>query len=489
MKANSIATKSAIHLKQPTRRLAQQNPRLRLAAWFCGLFLVTAACAQPFDSDNWEGNAWAFNNNIGTWFPSVGSGTASFASPNDFTWVKLRTKTNYTGSVRTTLEINPSLLTGGVNGDAAYLAYGDQWIEHVGQPAVGVLFRAGGVYFYDQAAGKEQQQIGSYVAGQWVQLTLDYSLAGLLQVVGTGISGSYQTTNILTSFKFIIACKDSTDGFQVRNLSTTARSSIQPLDSGTWIGNHWSANVNLGPWWPSVTNDFATFAIDDYSWGQIRTVSNYSGAIRATFEVNPSLTSGGVNGDDAILGFGQHWIYYHENPVGEWVPGPGPASLGVMFRGGNIFVVDGYGSSTHVEQLIGTYVPGHWIPMTMDLNERGVLRVSAPSISAEYQWKSPLSTFRFIAAMGNSADGIRLKNVALGPSGYIGTSLGSALYFGLQIQEGVAGQVYNIQTAPSLTPPATWTTSATFTQSPAGFLWVDTNSPANAPKKFYRVVP
>lgn len=92
-------------------------------------------------------------------------------------------------------------------------------------------------------------------------------------------------------------------------------------------------------------------------------------------------------------------------------------------------------------------------------------------------------------------DGVRIYNRALSPSEllelYSQDQLNPVpeLYFGITIRDGVPGQAYRIQTATNLVPPLNWETSEIFTQSAAGFLWIDTNSPANAPKKFYRVIP
>lgn len=68
-------------------------------------------------------------------------------------------------------------------------------------------------------------------------------------------------------------------------------------------------------------------------------------------------------------------------------------------------------------------------------------------------------------------------------------NLNPNLYFGITIQDGVPGQAYRIQTATNLTAPVAWATSITVTQSIGATLWVDTNSPANQPRKFYRVIP
>ncbi len=61
------------------------------------------------------------------------------------------------------------------------------------------------------------------------------------------------------------------------------------------------------------------------------------------------------------------------------------------------------------------------------------------------------------------------------------------LYAGLFMSGGVAGQTYQILSTTDLTPPVSWTTNASFMQSAGGTLWIDTNSPANKPKKFYTV--
>lgn len=84
------------------------------------------------------------------------------------------------------------------------------------------------------------------------------------------------------------------------------------------------------------------------------------------------------------VGFGQQWFYYQTNAVGQWVPGPSPDSLGLLFQDGVISVADGHGKTNQIHQQIGTYTPGVWIPITLDLNSRGVLRVSAPGIIATY---------------------------------------------------------------------------------------------------------
>ena len=63
------------------------------------------------------------------------------------------------------------------------------------------------------------------------------------------------------------------------------------------------------------------------------------------------------------------------------------------------------------------------------------------------------------------------------------------LYAGLDITGGIPGQPYKILSTLSLAQPITWITNATITQTVSGVLWIDTNSPANKPQKFYEVTP
>ncbi len=67
--------------------------------------------------------------------------------------------------------------------------------------------------------------------------------------------------------------------------------------------------------------------------------------------------------------------------------------------------------------------------------------------------------------------------------------VGIDLYAGLTVTGGTVGQKYRILSTFDLTEPVTWTSNASITMAPSGILWIDTNSPANKPKKFYLVTP
>lgn len=63
------------------------------------------------------------------------------------------------------------------------------------------------------------------------------------------------------------------------------------------------------------------------------------------------------------------------------------------------------------------------------------------------------------------------------------------LYTGLLMSGGVPGQNYFILSTTNLEQPTIWQTNAAFVQDTGGKLWLDTNAPANKPRKFYMVTP
>jgi hypothetical protein len=459
------------------------------------------ADAQVFPPSLFQGNTWNQNVNNGPWAPQVSAGVATFTG-SDTQWRQVRSITNYPGSVRTAFEIKLELASGGPNGDLAFVGFGQEWIYYRENPegdwvpgpgtnSLALLFQQGSIYIADCYGTPRQVlvPIGNYVQSQWLQFTLDLSASGYFQIFGPGISTAYHTTNLLSPRKFIVAESGSTDGFQMRNVSVAAASAAAPFDVACWQGNRWSRNVNKGPWFPGLAGLSATFASDDSSWVQTRTTDSFIGSARVTLEIKPALLSGGVNGDEACFGFGEHWCYYHVNPVGTWVPGPGPAFVGIMLSDGKIWIVDGYGVAPNYRQQIGVYTPGQWLPITLDLSPRGVLRVMAPGVNASFTTSSLSSTNRFIIANGNSEDGFEVRNVALGASGNLLTTCQIQTYVGADALDGIPGQTYEIRSTLSLTPPVVWKVEAEFVMSESGFRWVDTAAPANGPKKFYTIVP
>src|SRR5690554_6299268 len=82
-----------------------------------------------------------------------------------------------------------------------------------------------------------------------------------------------------------------------------------------WEGNWWSGNGNMGSWFPSF-EDLATFSIDDYSWGEIRSIDQISYGTSINIEAQIINSSAGVNYDAAFFAIGNGWIHYEGNTYG-----------------------------------------------------------------------------------------------------------------------------------------------------------------------------
>ena len=150
-------------------------------------------------------------------------------------------------------------------------------------------------------------------------------------------------------------------------------------------------------------------------------------------------------------------------------------------------------------------------PLTACLNTPAAFAVGAAgSQPLTYQWRfhgtnsagTPVNIVGAtnaaytIASVQNTNAGwysVRVSN----PTGNLDSSLAlltvtpvcvtADLFMGLNINGGVSGQPYTIFSTLSLSPPVTWTSNATITQTVSGVVWVDRSSPANMPKKFYKV--
>ncbi len=129
-----------------------------------------------------------------------------------------------------------------------------------------------------------------------------------------------------------------------------------------------------------------------------------------------------------------------------------------------------------------------------------------------YQWRFHGTNFTGapVDIGGATNDVYTMSNVQSNQAGYysvlVANSLGSVvsatnllmlepicvtvdIYAGLYMSGGVPGQSYRILSATNLTPPVAWQTNWSFIQNAGGTLWIDTNSPANKPEKFYLVTP
>jgi hypothetical protein len=153
-----------------------------------------------------------------------------------------------------------------------------------------------------------------------------------------------------------------------------------------WEGGWWSGNNYQGPWFPS-SDTLAIFSIDDYSWGQTRTLDtlsiNDSVQIRAQILAN----SGGVNGDYAFFSLGNQWVEYG-----------GGNSYGILFSNGNVvFRENGNNGPT-----IGTYQVGEMITFTMKLGSNDTLKVRGARFSGDYSPQNRILGKKLIFASANS---------------------------------------------------------------------------------------
>lgn len=211
------------------------NPlRCLLVLIFCA---VNSAPAQqlPIDSATWEGQKWTRNNGAGAYFPTVSAGVATFQT-DDYSWGQIRTKTTYTGTRTFSCEILPTLRSGGENGDVAILGITTGWAEYE-SATLGVKFFNGRVYLYER--GKQDVEIGSYSAGNWMAVRLSIASDGTVTVLAGTASGSRKPAPVLSSFRMLASVGNSTDGFQLRAISSATgdqQSDVFPaLASLSWI--------------------------------------------------------------------------------------------------------------------------------------------------------------------------------------------------------------------------------------------------------------
>jgi hypothetical protein len=154
----------------------------------------------------------------------------------------------------------------------------------------------------------------------------------------------------------------------------------------------------MGSWFPTV-DTVARFAIDDYSWGIVRTKDD-SIQLGTTFEISTTvyLDGGGSNIDGAFFGFGDQWMYYGGNFYGVWF-----GRYGAMNNQWRISFVEN--SQSLLMDSIGTYSAGDTITFTLSLTQDGKLH----AVSSKFnQYYTPTSTFtnrRFIIANANCTNG------------------------------------------------------------------------------------
>ncbi|HQT91363.1 MAG TPA: T9SS type A sorting domain-containing protein, partial [Candidatus Kryptobacter bacterium] len=163
------------------------------------------------------------------------------------------------------------------------------------------------------------------------------------------------------------------------SLRASAQQSSYPLTSSYWEGAWWSYNVSMGSWFPPI-DTLADFSIDDYSWGQLRSLDTVSLGDSLELSAQILVNSGGVNPDEAIFCVGDQWAFYNGN------------SYGIVFDSGKVsFWENGF-----IKDSIGTYTVGGLINFSLVLNRDGSLTANGPTFSGTYNPANVLQTRRWI---------------------------------------------------------------------------------------------
>jgi hypothetical protein len=172
-------------------------------------------------------------------------------------------------------------------------------------------------------------------------------------------------------------------------------------DATRWQGEEWCGNGDMGSWKPTIGSGGAKMWIDDYCWGQMRTVTKWQAGSSFEVDLTPFLQSGGTNRDEGFIALGTDWINY----------GTG-AAVGLRLYGGAAFLWTS--SSGDVRQL-GTYTPGQPVAVIFRWNSTGTLEVSGSlgtgTVSAPALLQSSLS---LLIAEKDSADGFLLNRACVG---------------------------------------------------------------------------
>ncbi|MFI5251176.1 MAG: T9SS type A sorting domain-containing protein [Bacteroidota bacterium] len=362
--------------------------------FFCPLFILGQQRISTITSSNWEGAWWKGNVNQGSWFPS--SDTLAVFSIDDYSWGEVRTLD--TASLGDSIRISAQILvnSGGVNGDAAYFCIGNQWIFYGGGNDYGITFYNGKVLFTEKGVFKDS--IGTYIVGELINFTLILNQDGSLRVRGAKFSGLYTPINPVQGLKWMFASENSTShqGFLLKSVTPS-------LSNLHWEGAWWKGNVNQGSWFP-LFDTLAVFSIDNYSWGEVRTLDTASLGDSIQISAQILVNSGGVNGDAAYFCVGNQWIFYG-----------GGNDYGIAFYNGKVLFTE----KGIFKDSIGIYKVGELINFTLILNHDGTLRARGAKFSGLYTPSNPVQNCKWMFASENSKShqGFFLKSIFPFPPG------------------------------------------------------------------------
>jgi len=177
-----------------------------------------------------------------------------------------------------------------------------------------------------------------------------------------------------------------------------------PINNTLWVGNKWSGNVNGGSWFPSVdpSTKVVHFGIDDYSWGQVRTISEIPVGKYLEFDLSIKLNSGGTNGDMAHFLFGEGWALYS-----------GTISGIAFTASGEIFSYEGTQGVQANKVKIGTFTHGQRFILKMKRDADGKIYIYGTNFEYSYFPEVTLASNKFIISVANvtSSAGIDIYSV------------------------------------------------------------------------------
>lgn len=173
------------------------------------------------------------------------------------------------------------------------------------------------------------------------------------------------------------------------------------LSSSAWEGGAWRGNGYIGIWFPE-TNQDTFFGIDDYSWGQIRTLSsiNYNQAIQINTKI--LLNSSGVNFDAAYFGFAKSWVNYSGY------------SCGICFKNSEIvFYENSNMNDFKYYTKLGTYTAGQNIIFNISYASDGTVIVSSNNFSGSYKFNTVVSSPRCVISIkdANASNGFIIRGI------------------------------------------------------------------------------
>lgn len=163
--------------------------------------------------------------------------------------------------------------------------------------------------------------------------------------------------------------------------------------SELWEGQGWSFNNNFGAWFPTVSDNAksASFGIDDFSWGQLRTKFSIELGQTVHLLTTVYLNSGGVNGDAAIFGFGENWAFYSGN------------GMGIIIEDGVIRFFKTVGGTIERLDVIGSYTSGDRLNLKLTLNLDGSLSAFGPGFKGTYTPDFSIASHRVLISSKDSS--------------------------------------------------------------------------------------